>query len=204
MGKILPTKTNLMNLQKTIRLSSQGKDLLEKKKVILQREREKYQKEYLMLETKVQELQNDAYLILKVANVDIGIERMIQIAKGIEVEDNIDIKQTTIMGVEIPSVVIKESNNNINYNFIGTTISVDEAIKRFRLLENNLIQLAILENTIHRLDENIQKVSTRSNALKEVILPTYQKQEKEIKDILEEREREQYSRQKMIKKPISN
>lgn len=204
MGKILPTKTNLMNLQKTIRLSSQGKDLLEKKKVILQREREKYQKEYLMLETKVQELQNDAYLILKVANVDIGIERMIQIAKGIEVEDNIDIKQTTIMGVEIPSVVIKESNNNINYNFIGTTISVDEAIKKFRLLKNNLIQLAVLENTIHRLDENIQKVSTRSNALKEVILPTYQKQEKEIKDILEEREREQYSRQKMIKKPISN
>ena len=204
MGKILPTKTNLMNLQKTIRLSSQGKDLLEKKKVILQREREKYQKEYLMLETKVQELQNDAYLILKVANVDIGIERMIQIAKGIEVEDNIDIKQTTIMGVEIPSVVIKESNNNINYNFIGTTISVDDAIKKFRLLKNNLIQLAVLENTIHRLDENIQKVSTRSNALKEVILPTYQKQEKEIKDILEEREREQYSRQKMIKKPISN
>lgn len=204
MGKILPTKTNLMNLQKTIRLSSQGKDLLEKKKVILQREREKYQKEYLMLETKVQELQNDAYLILKVANVDIGIERMIQIAKGIEVEDYIDIKQTTIMGVEIPSVVIKESNNNINYNFIGTTISVDEAIKKFRLLKNNLIQLAVLENTIHRLDENIQKVSTRSNALKEVILPTYQKQEKEIKDILEEREREQYSRQKMIKKPISN
>ena len=42
MSDILPTKSNLIKLKKTITLSKQGQELLEKKKYILIKEKEKY------------------------------------------------------------------------------------------------------------------------------------------------------------------
>ena len=42
MSDILPTKSNLIKLKKTIILAKQGQELLEKKKYILMKEVEKY------------------------------------------------------------------------------------------------------------------------------------------------------------------
>ena len=62
-----------------------------------------------------------------------------------------------------------------------------------------MIDLARLEITISRLDTAIEKVQKRSNSLKDIIIPNYEKDEKRIQDILEERDREEFVRMKMIK-----
>ena len=41
MNEYLPTKTNLMRIQDSIRLSKQGQELLERKRMILVKEKEK-------------------------------------------------------------------------------------------------------------------------------------------------------------------
>ena len=46
MSDILPTKSNLIKLKKTIILAKQGQELLEKKKYILMKEVEKYMPDY--------------------------------------------------------------------------------------------------------------------------------------------------------------
>ena len=64
--------------------------------------------------------------------------------------------------------------------------------------------LTELENTIKRLDIAITKVRTRSNALENIIIPRDEKVAKKIQETLEEKDREDFSRLKLIKRKLGN
>ena len=59
--------------------------------------------------------------------------------------------------------------------------------------------LAEIENSIYRLAIAIKKTQKRANALKNIIIPRYESQLQFITNSLEEKEREEFSRQKVIK-----
>lgn len=124
---------------------------------------------------------------------------MLDISDGIKVDNSIDIKYKTIMGVEIPSVVPEELEIKINYGLYNTTYSVDQAILKFAEVRKYIFELVQIENTIFRLKKAIEKVQRRSNALKEIIIPEDEKLAKQIQDILEENEREEFIRLKKLK-----
>ena len=190
MSTLLPTKSNLIKLKKTIALSKQGQKLLEKKKYILENEKEKYISQKKELEETFHKQYEKAFLALQNANVDMGITKVNMISHTIKIDNLLDIKYKTIMGVEIPLISYTSSSNpDLTFGLLGTTISIDEAIVEARL-----------EITISRLDSAIEKVQKRSNSLKDIIIPNYEKDEKRIQDILEERDREEFVRMKMIKK----
>ena len=73
---------------------------------------------------------------------------------------------------------------------------------QFYEIKEKLIQLAELENMVSRLETSIMKVQTRSNALENIIIPRDENVAKKIKETLEEKEREDFSRLKLIKKKI--
>ncbi len=195
----IPTKNNLMRLQGKIKLSEQGHDLLEKKKFILTVEKGKYEQKREQLKTQLKEDFEVAYKKLINASIDIGIDELINISEEIKIEDSVNIKYKTVMGVEIPSIIFEEQDNTLQYGLYGTTSAVDETIIEFNNIKKKIILLAELENTISRLNKAINKVTTRSNALKDIIIPNDKKIEHEIKNILEEREREEFARLKIIK-----
>lgn len=195
----IPTKNNLMRLQGKIKLSEQGHDLLEKKKFILTVEKGKYEQKREQLKTQLKEDFEVAYKKLINASIDIGIDELINISEEIKIEDSVNIKYKTVMGVEIPSIIFEEQDNKLQYGLYGTTSAVDETIIEFNNIKKKIILLAELENTISRLNKAINKVTTRSNALKDIIIPNDKKIEHEIKNILEEREREEFARLKIIK-----
>ena len=200
MSSILPTKTNLIKLKKTIALSKQGQELLEKKKYILLKEKEKYDSEKKKIEQEYKLQKDEAFKLLQNANVDLGINNVSIIAYNIEIDNEIDIKYKTVMGVEIPEIAYNyDSKPNINFGLLDTTISVDEAIIAFKKLKILLVNLTKLEIIIKRLNNAIEKVQKRSNSLKDIIIPNYEKYEKHIQEILEERDREEFTRMKMIK-----
>ena len=190
----LPTKNNLMRIKDKLKLSKQGHDLLEKKKFILTVEKKKYENK-----KKVKALMEEANQALVNASIDIGIDELINIANGINTDDNIDIKYKSVMGVEIPSVVFEEKKVELSYALYSTTISVDVAVSKFKEIKKFLIQLAELDSTIIRLEKNISKVQKRSNALKDIVIPEEEELYKQIQDILEERDREEFTRLKVIK-----
>ncbi len=201
MSSILPTKSNLIKLKKTIALSKQGQELLEKKKYILLKEKEKYDTEKKKIEQEYKLQKDEAFKLLQNANVDLGINNISIIAYNIEIDNEIDIKYKTVMGVEIPEIAYNyDSKPNINFGLLDTTISVDEAIIAFKKLKILLVNLTKLEIIIKRLNNAIEKVQKRSNSLKDIIIPNYEKDEKHIQEILEERDREEFTRMKMIKK----
>lgn len=198
--KKLPTKNNLIKIKNSIKQSQEGYRLLEQKRMILQRELEKYIMQSKELKEYGKRLLEDAYYSLKVADVEIGVEDMIDISDGINIDDTIDIKYKTIMGVEIPSIVPNESNVNLNYGLYNTTASVDKTIVKFNEVKKYILNLAQIENTIYRIQKSIDKVERRSNALKEIIIPNDEKIAKQIQEILDENEKEEFVRLKKLKK----
>ena len=198
--KSLPTKNNLIKIKRSIKQSKEGQVLLEQKRMILMRELEKYIEKSKELKQNGQKLLEEAYHALKIANVEIGIDDMLDISDGIKTDNSIDIKYKTIMGVEIPSIVPNESKIEINYGLYNTTNAVDDTIVKFMEVKKYIIELAQIENIIFRLNKDIEKVQRRSNALKEIIIPTDEKIAKEIADILEENEKEEFIRLKKLKR----
>ena len=60
-------------------------------------------------------------------------------------------------------------------------------------------KLAEVENGIYRLAVAIKKTQKRANALKNILIPKFMNISKYISDSLEEKEREEFSRLKVIK-----
>ena len=199
----LPTKSNLIKLQNSLKITKQGQELLERKKLILTKELEKYLEEEKKLKQEVYNLMEIGKILIRNANIDIGIDNLINIANGVKIDDYIDIKNITVMGTEIPSAVHKQEVFKRNYGFYNTTNTVDEAILKFNEIQEKLIELAILENTIIRLKRNIEKVRKRSNALQNIIIPENERNLYNIADKLAEREREEFARLKVVKKKIN-
>lgn len=59
--------------------------------------------------------------------------------------------------------------------------------------------MAEVENSVYRLAVNIKKTQKRANALKNVTIPKYTGICKMIEGVLEEKEREEFTRLKVIK-----
>ncbi|PKM65572.1 MAG: V-type ATP synthase subunit D [Firmicutes bacterium HGW-Firmicutes-2] len=197
---LFPTKGNLILAKNTLSLSKQGYDLLEQKRNILVRE-------VMLLIDEAREIQSaisstfaNAYAALQEANLTIGINTVEQIGEAIEEEDGIEIKVRSVMGVEMP--VIKELSTDLEpqYGFSRTNSSLDEAFSMFVKVKNLTVHLAEVENAIYRLAANIKKTQKRSNALKNIMIPRYEAVTKNIVNALEEKEREEFTRLKMIKK----
>ena len=198
--KELPTKNNLIKIKRSIKQSKEGQMLLEQKRIILTKELEMYIDESKKMREKGKILLQEAYHTLSLANMEIGLDDMIDIADGIKVDNSIDIKYKSIMGVEIPSVVFEMPDLEINYGLYNTTAAVDEAMLKFREVKAYLIELAQVENIIFRLKKDIEKVQRRSNALKEIIIPQDESLAKKIQEILDENEKEEFIRLKNLKK----
>ena len=85
-------------------------------------------------------------------------------------------------------------------HFYHTRMSLDEACQQFEKVKELMIRLAEIENSAYRLAYNIKKTQKRANALSNITIPKYEKLSREIQDYLEEKEREEFTRQKVVKK----
>ncbi len=199
----LPTKSNLIKLQESLKITKQGHELLERKRLILSKELEKYIDKAKKVYQELFDMMNDGKNLVRNVNTDIGIDNFTNISNGVKIDDYIDIKNKTLMGCEIPSAVHKREIIKRNYGFYNTTNTVDEAIFKFNEIQEKLIEYAILENTVSRLKAEITRVGERANALQNIIIPENEKNVKQISSIIDEREREEFARLKVIKKRMN-
>ena len=196
----VPTKGNLMAAKNTLKLSVQGYELLDKKRNILVRE-------MMSLIDKAQEVQShidgtfsEAYEALQMANINLGIHNIEKTVYAIDEEKGIAINTRSIMGVEIPMAAIDEGDSRPQYGLKGTSVALDVAREKFIAVKKLTVQLAEIENAIYRLAVNIKKTQKRANALKNIMIPRYEELVKFITESLEEKERDEFTRLKMIKK----
>ena len=76
----------------------------------------------------------------------------------------------------------------------------DVAREAFRQVKDLTIKLSMVENAAYRLATSIKKTQKRANALKNITIPTYTGLVYKISNELEEKEREEFTRLKVIKR----
>lgn len=195
-----PTKGNLIAAKNSLALARQGYGLMDKKRNILIRE-------LMQLIDKAKEIQSEidstyrlAYKALEQANIELGIDYVNELATAVPIDDGIIIKTRSVMGTEIPLVQYMEEDIKLSYAFYNTRECLDNARMHFKKVKDLTIKLSMIENSAYRLASNISKTQKRANALKNITIPRYETISKSITNALEEKEREEFTRLKVIKR----
>ncbi len=196
---MVPTKGNLIIAKNTLKLSQTGYELLDKKRNILIREMMALIETAKSIQGEIESTFTAAYSALEQANIDLGIDEVERIGFAIEIEDSVQIKFRSVMGVEIPIVLMDEIKQDPVYGLHHTTSSLDEAFQKFNNVKRLTRTLAQIETSVYRLADNIKKTQKRANALKNIMIPRYEAETKNIQNALEEKEREEFARLKVIK-----
>lgn len=195
-----PTKGNLILAKNSLALAKQGYGLMDKKRNILIRELMGLIDQAKDIQSEIDHTFTEAYQALQLANIQLGINYVQEISASIPVEDSIKIKSRSIMGTEIPLVQYDAQTLAPGYAFYSTKMSLDEARMKFEKVKELTIKLSMVENSAYRLASNIKKTQKRANALKNITIPTYESLTKNITNALEEKEREEFTRLKVIKR----
>ncbi len=197
--RAVPTKGNLIAAKNSLALSKQGFELMDKKRNILIREIMDLNEKAKNIQDEIDRTFAEAYEALQLANIEMGIDNVETFAFNVPEENSIRIKSRSIMGTEIPLVEHEDSVHSPVYSFFGTKEALDKAKVNFERVKDLTIRLSMIENSAYRLAYNIKKTQKRANALKNITIPTYEALVTSINNALEEKEREDFTRLKVIK-----
>lgn len=195
--QVFPTKGNLIQTRKTLELAKVGFELLDRKRNIIVREMMTLIDRASTIQDEIDSVYGTAYQALQKANIAHGV--VSDIAQSVPVETGLSLDQRSIMGVEIPLVKLNPQPVELSYGFMQSSSLVDEAYIEFDRVKKLTAELAEVENSVYRLATAINKTQKRANALKNIIIPNLTSTVKFIADSLEEKEREEFSRLKVIK-----
>lgn len=195
--QVFPTKGNLIASKKSLSLATMGYDLMDRKRNILIREMMQLVDQSKALRKEIGITFEKAYKALEKANIRTGVIE--EAAKNVPIEDGLEIRFRSVMGVDIPMVSMEESKLLPSYGMVSTNADLDYAYVCFNQVKKLSVTLAELDNSVYRLANAIVKTQRRANALKNVVIPNYQHITKFITSALEEKEREEFSRLKVIK-----
>lgn len=193
-----PTKGTLINLKKSLTLAKLGFELIDKKRNILIKEMMTLIEVAKSIRGEIEQTFETAYAALQTANITLGICE--NVANSIPIENGITITYKSVMGVEIPKVKLNFNLNSKVYGFNETNSQLDIAYLSFQEAKKISAILAEIENSVYKLAKEIKKTQRRANALKNVTIPKIENEIKTISNYLEEKEREEFSRLKIIKK----
>lgn len=195
-----PTKGNLILAKNSLTLSKQGYELMDKKRNILIKELMSLIDEAKGIQSEIDITFTAAYKALQKANIELGINYVQDIANAVPVDRAVRIKTRSIMGTEIPLVQHEEQPLNLTYAYYSNRASLDEARFHFEKVKELTIKLSMVENSAYRLAGSIKKTQKRANALKNITIPKFEGLSKEITNALEEKDREEFTRLKVIKR----
>lgn len=197
---IAPTKSNLMSARASLEFSEKGFELLDKKRNVLIREMMGLIGRAKKLQEKINSIFSEAYEALQVANMTEGISTVQSIAMTIEEIDDYKVLLRSVMGVEIPTIKFERKKLEPTYSFYRTNNAFDIAFTKFQEVKYIIYELAEVENSVYRLAMEVKKTQKRTNALQNIQIPKFKEIVKYIQDVLEEKEREDFFRLKMVKK----
>jgi V/A-type H+-transporting ATPase subunit D len=200
---IAPTKSNLMSAESSLEFSQKGYELLDKKRNVLIREMMSYMDRAQEVQRKTNEIFSAAYDALRKANITVGISMVEDVALAIPKAVDYEVLFRSVMGVEVPNVKFEKKSIEPQYSFYGSNTALDLAYEKFNEVKYLIYELAEIENAIFRLAVEIKKTQKRANALDNIQIPKFKQLIKNIRDVLEEKDREDFFRLKVVKKKKS-
>ncbi|MDQ3003930.1 MAG: V-type ATP synthase subunit D [Anaerolineales bacterium] len=196
---VAPTRTNLIRLKKELRFAREGYEILDRKREALTNELVRVAKEADTLQKQVWALLQTAYDAMEKARMIMGSDHVEWAALAVNKTVDVHLKLRGIMGVAIPMIEARGEPPKLLYSPGDTAAVLDEASAAFRDVLLQVPQLAMLTATVWRLANELRKTQRRVNALQHIFIPQYEDMITFIISSLEEREREETFRLKLLK-----
>ncbi|MBW9147385.1 V-type ATP synthase subunit D [Clostridium sp. CM028] len=200
METFAPTKSTLMAAKNSLDFSEKGFELLDKKRSVLIREMMSYVSKARELQDEVNITFSKAYKALESANINSGIIEIEDVAMTIGEAKDYKILFKSVMGVEVPKIIFERKEIEPKYGFYRSSAAIDESMKEFNNVKYLTYELAEVENAVYRLAMEIKKTQKRANALQNIQIPKFKEMVKFVTEVLEEKEREDFFRLKVVKK----
>ena len=194
-----PTKSSLISVKDQLSIAREGYDLLERKREILVMTLMQMVEEVKLLEREIEKRLETAYRSMRQLFLKVGREKASEISRGIRFSYDFEERVEKIAGVYLPYLDVKMPKMELKYSFLDTFADCDHAmIELFELLKL-LARMAGIRTRVWRLAKEVKKTQRRVNALEEFVLPDLNETRLFIEQVLEERERESFFIQKMLK-----
>ena len=199
---IKPTRSELIELKKKIKLGESGHKLLKMKRdgLIL---------ELFEILEKAKDIRKEVEEQFALASEKIAIAKSVEgsvvvksTAFALKDTPELQLVSKNIMGVVVPKIEASSVHKNLDehgYGLIGTSSRIDEAVDSFEILVEKIILAAEIETTMKKLLDDIEKTKRRVNALEFKVIPELTEAQNFIILRLEEMERENTFRLKRIK-----
>ncbi|GFI42113.1 V-type sodium ATPase subunit D [Thomasclavelia cocleata] len=195
--KVVPTKGNLIAMKKSLQLANLGYNLMDQKRNVLIKEMMTLLDDVKIIRDQITSSYQEAYDALQEANISMGL--ITDIVNSTPEDYGISIAYRSVMGVEIPKISYNKQPLKMTYDIEHSNSKVDYAYNCFYNVKQLTVLLAEVENSVYRLANTIRKTQKRANALKNISIPRFESTIKVISEALEEKEREEFTRQKVIK-----
>jgi V/A-type H+-transporting ATPase subunit D len=201
-SNVLPTKIELIGTRRRLQTAQRVKKVLDDKRDVLLRRLDEMILEAGRARDEISQPLSDAYLALYDAYLKLGPLRLEGIATNTPPMIEVDVNVRRIVDVDVPSVRLSEKEMGMTYGFADTNVAVDRASRQMRRVLPSIFRAAEFENAIFRLAKELEKTQRLLNALEYMIIPRYESSIRYIQQTLEEREREEFSRLKHVKKVL--
>ena len=199
MAAVLPTKGNLMAAKRSRALAATGYELMDRKRNILIRELMGLMDTAKQLQGQIDTVFTQVYRALY-GEGGVWVRPLSMWSEAVEVDDSLDIRYRSVMGVELPRIPGQSPPPRPEYGFVRTSSALDDCYLKFYRVKELTRRLAEVETSIYRLAQAIKKTQKRANALQNIVIPGFDETIRFITDALEEKEREEFVRLKVIKR----
>ena len=203
MNKILPgtktTRMELLALKNRMKLAERGHNLLREKRDSLIMEFFNIIAEIKESREKVDQSLAEAFSALTQAKMIMGPARVIEFAYASKFEADLKISTRSMMGVRVPVLSVEQRSSELPYSLSDSSTKFDVMGEKFKEALKAIVQLAEIESTVKRLALEIERTKRRVSALETVVIPRLDATVRFVKLALEERDREDFVRLKMVR-----
>jgi len=197
-----PTRAVLIALKKRMKVAITGHSLLKMKRDGLMIEFFEVLNKAKTVRKELVEALLKAEQRLQMAMAIEGTVAIGSVAYSLQKEPTILLESRNIMGVVVPKIAAEAVQKKMyerGYGIIGTGAAIDEAADAYESLLDKVILAAEVETAMIRLVEDIDSTKRRVNALEFKVVPDLKLTIKFISMALEEMERDNLVKMKMLK-----
>jgi V/A-type H+-transporting ATPase subunit D len=197
-----PTRAVLIALKKRMKVAQTGHSLLKMKRDGLMIEFFEVLNKAKSVRAELVEALIKSEQRLNMAKAIEGTVAINSVAYALQKEPTIELESRNIMGVVVPKITadsVQKKMYERGYGIIGTSAAIDEAAEAFETLVDKIVLAAEVETAMIRLVEDIDSTKRRVNALEFKVIPDVKDTIKFIGMSLEEMERDNVVKLKMLK-----
>jgi len=194
---------NLLLLKHRIEVASRGLDMLRSKREALVREFFAIMDRVVQSRDRMEAEMAQALSSLALALAMEGAAPLRSAGYAARRSLPVSLIEHNVWGVRFPDLQyppVVRTLDGRGYATSGVSTYIDETALRFEAVLERVLRSVSVEMRLKKLGAEIKRVTRRINALHEVLIPSLSKEARQIRQALEEREREELFRMKRFKK----